>query len=95
MMYYSKIEIIYKPLIKHYTKSIMDLGDATPEISIKELQKHGVTDNDTFSIFREYGTYNLAIYTLREETKEEMNTRILREEKYNKEYEEYHKKVKK
>lgn len=91
MMYASKIEVKYEPQKVRYHREI-ELPDRM--LTLKDISKH-LKEGETFG-FEErcVGSFGTAIflniYGFRDETKQELDTRVAKEEKYNVNYELHH-----
>ena len=92
MMYACRIPVNKNP--QKVTKQIEKPIGFDSEISISFLKKLGLSDEDKFFIYEDENSKEFFIsYTLtRIETNEEVAIRVAKEEKYNQNYEEFHKK---
>jgi hypothetical protein len=94
MMYYSKITVQKTPKtiqweVKH------DLGYDVPEFTFSELRtNYGVTEEDSFYTEKHENSNEITLHVCKKrlETEQELAERITKEEAYNANYEEFHKK---
>lgn len=92
MQYACKIKVETNPHVISFKKMI-DLGFDIPELTIKDLISHGVTDDNCFTIYQEENQkYKLVIYCKRLETPEEVQKRVEKEIAYNIAYDIFHSK---
>ena len=95
MMYASKISIDPVPQIIHFKKEI-NLGYDIPHLTMSDLVKYGITEDDSFTILKEDNSqYILIIYSIRTETNKEVEKRIADAIAYNERYDAFHKKYSK
>jgi len=90
MMYASKIAIDYNPQKVRYNREV-ELPDGM--LTLEDIGKH-LKDGETFGFTeREINSFIptqfLIIYGFRDETKDELDARILWQEKYNENYEKH------
>ena len=91
MMYASKITVDYKPQKVRYHREV-ELPNGM--LTIEDIAKH-LKDGETFGFQeKEIGSFGttpfLNIYGFRDETKDELDARIAKQEKYNENYEKHH-----
>jgi predicted component of type VI protein secretion system len=90
-MYASKITIDYKPQKVRYHREV-ELPDGM--LTLEDISKH-LKDGETFGFqereISQFGTtLFMNIHGFRDETKDELDARIAKQEKYNDNYEKHH-----